>query len=269
MNSIGNIKHIFQTVKKESPILYGVVIFHFILAGICLIGWMVDDRMLAGLNVWVKPMKFSISGGIYVLTSGFLITLYPFSRRKKNIVNTIVSWAMALEIGIIVLQGARGVRSHYNQSNLLDGILFGMMGLLIAVVVCTMVFFIIETLRLKLNTPRPVQWGILLGWIVVLFGSWVGGQMISQMAHNVGVADGGEGLPLINWSTVAGDLRIAHFFALHGIQIIPLFAIVLTNKWAASKMAKNVLVVLFGLLYASWIAFTFYQAKQGIPLVRM
>lgn len=263
------LKIVFATVKKESPILYWIAMFHFLLALGCLMGWMVDDRMLAGLNVWVKPMKFSISGGIYVLTSGFLITLYPFSKRKKNIVNNIISWTMALEICIVVFQGARGVRSHYNQSNLFDGVLFGMMGLLIAIIVCTMVFFIVETIRLKLNTPRPVQWGILLGWIVVLYGSWVGGQMISQMAHNVGVPDGGEGLPWINWSTIAGDLRIAHFFGLHGIQIIPLFALILTKNWNSSKTAKNILVIGFGLLYFSWIAFTFYQAKQGIPLVRL
>ena len=214
-------------------------------------------------------MKFSLSGGIYVLTAGYLITLYPFSRRKKNIVNNIISWTMVLEICIVFLQAARGVRSHYNQSSMFDGILFGSMGILISIIVLFMVFFIVETIRLKLNTPRPVQWGILLGWLVVLFGSWVGGQMIGQMSHNVGVPDGGEGLPWINWSTIAGDLRVAHFFGLHGIQIIPLFALVLTKRWNTSKMVKNLAVICFGLLYASWIAFTFYQAKQGIPLVRL
>ena len=263
------LKHVFQTVRRESPILHAVVMFHIALEINCLIGWMFDSRTLVGLNVWVKPMKFSISGGIYVLTCGFLITLYPFSRRKKNIVNNIISWTMALEICIVVLQAARGVRSHYNQSSLFDGILFGSMGILIGVIVLTMIFFIVETVRLRLNTPRAVQWGILIGWLVVLFGSWVGGQMIGQMSHNVGVPDGGEGLPWINWSTIAGDLRVAHFFGLHGVQIIPLFAVLLTKKWKASKMAQNSVVILFGLLYASWIAFTFYQAKQGMPLVNI
>lgn len=263
------LKNILQTVKSQSPILYVIGMFHFILAVLCLLGWMVDDRMLAGINVWIKPLKFSISGGIYVITSGFLATLYPFSKRKRNIINNLISWPLALEIIIVVLQASRGVQSHYNQSNLFDGILFGVMGLLISIVVLTMVFYIVETIRLKMTVPRPVQWGILLGWLVVLFGSWVGGQMIGQMAHNVGVADGGEGLPVINWSTIAGDLRVAHFFGLHGIQIIPLFAVMLTKKWKASKMAKNLVVILFGLLYASWIAFTFYQAKQGMPLVRL
>ncbi|MEM8509747.1 MAG: hypothetical protein AAF717_18080 [Bacteroidota bacterium] len=263
------LKNVFRTVRKESPILYGIVMFHFLLAFLCLLGWMVDDRMLTGLNVWVKPLKFSISGGIYVLTAGFLITLYPFSKRKKNIVNNIISWAMAIEISIVVLQAARGVRSHYNQSSAFDGILFGTMGLLISIIVLTMVFYIVETIRLRLKTSRPVQWGILIGWLVVLFGSWVGGQMIAQMSHNVGIADGAEGIPVLNWSTIAGDLRIAHFFGLHGIQIIPLFALGLTKRMNTSKMGKNIVVIVFGVVYASWIAFTFYQAKQGMPLVRL
>lgn len=262
------IKKVLQTVQTESPILYRIVVFHFILALICLVGWTLDSRELFGLNVWVKPLKFTISGGLYLLTTGYLITFYPFSRRKKNIVNNIISWTLALEICIIVMQAARGVKSHYNQSNLVDGILFGLMGILISIIVLTMIFFIVETIRLRLNTPRPIQWGILLGWLVVLFGSWVGGQMISQMAHNVGIADGGEGLPLMNWSTIAGDLRVAHFFGLHGIQIIPLFAVGLCKRWNGSIMAKNLVVICFALIYASWIAFTFYQAKQGMPLVR-
>ncbi|PRX54836.1 hypothetical protein [Flagellimonas meridianipacifica] len=263
------IENVLRTVRTESPILYWIGMFHFVLAAICLFGWMIDDRMLTGLNVWVKPLKFTISGGLYVLTSGYLITLYPFSRRKKNIVNNIISWTMLIEIGIIVFQAARGVRSHYNGDSWFDARLFMAMGVLISIIVCTMIFFVVETIRLRLRTERHVQWAILLGWLVVLFGSWAGGQMIGQMSHNVGVADGGEGLPLLNWSTIAGDLRIAHFFGLHGIQIIPLFAVVLTNKWKASNITKSIVVILFGLLYASWIAFTFYQAKQGIPLVRV
>ena len=266
MNYLSNV---FNTVRKESPILFGIVMIHFAMAAACIIGLMVDDRTLMGVNVWIKPLKFTISGGIYILTLGFLITLYPFSRRKKNIINNIVSWTLLVEIGIIFYQASRGVLSHYNQSSAFDGILFAWMGILIGVNVVIMAFFVIETLRLRLKTPRSVQWAILMGWLVVLFGSWVGGQMIGQMSHNVGVADGGAGLPLLNWSTVAGDLRVAHFFGLHGIQIIPLFALGLSKKWKAANREQIITVIIFGLVYASWIAWTFYQAKQAMPFIRI
>ncbi len=256
-------------VKRESPILYTIALIHFILAAVCVIGLLVDDRTLMGVNVWLKPLKFTISGGIYILTVGFLITLYPFSRRKKNIINNIVSWTLLFEILIIFFQGTRGVLSHYNQSSAFDGVLFGLMGLLIGINVLVMVFFVFETIRLKMKTTRSIQIGILMGWIIVFFGSWIGGQMIGQMSHNVGVPDGGAGLPLVNWSTVGGDLRVAHFFGLHGLQLVPLFALVLSNKWKAANKQQILIVVLFGLLYAAWIGFTFYQAKQGIPLIEL
>ncbi len=261
------LKQVSSTVKKESPILYGIVITHLILAIVCLVGLFIDDRTLAGVNVWLKPLKFSISGAIYIFTVGYLMTLYPYSKTKKNILNNIVSWTLLVEIGIIVFQGARGVQSHYNQSSLFDGLLFAAMGILIAINVLVMVLFIFDTLRLKLKTTKPIQLALLFGWIIIVVGSWIGGQMISQMSHNVGVADGGAGLPLVNWSTVGGDLRAAHFFALHGIQIIPLFAFMLSKKWKTSNRNQIIVVSVFGLLFASWIAFTFYQAKQGIPLI--
>ncbi|AXT59607.1 hypothetical protein D1816_04305 [Aquimarina sp. AD10] len=266
MNSI---KKVFSIVRQESPILYSIVLFHFIAVIGCLLGLLIDDRTLMGINVWVKPLKFSISGGIYILTVGYLMTIYPYSSRKKNIINNLVSWTLLLEIGIILYQAARGVKSHYNQSTLFDGLLFAAMGLLIAVNVLIMVLFIIDSARLKVKIPTSIQVALFMGWSVVLFGSWVGGQMISQMAHNVGVADGGAGLPLVNWSTIAGDLRIAHFFGLHGIQIIPLFALWLSRKWKTKDRNQIMAVTVFGLCYAGWIAFTFLQAKQGMPLIKL
>ncbi|GGG14305.1 hypothetical protein GCM10011344_13670 [Dokdonia pacifica] len=264
-----SIKNIIHTVKTSSPILYGIVILHLLMAVGCFIGLLVDDRTLMGINVWIKPLKFTISGAIYIFTFGYLITLYPFSTKKKNIINNINSWTLLLEISIIVYQAARGVQSHYNMSSAFDGMLFAAMGILIGINVLIMVFFIIETLRLRLKTPRPVQWAILMGWIIIVAGSWIGGQMISQVAHTVGVADGGAGLPILNWSTVAGDLRVAHFFGLHSIQIIPLFAVWLSKKWNTTTRNQVIGVVLFGLLFAGWIGFTFYQAKQGMPFIKL
>ena len=257
------------TVKTESPSLYWIVVAHFAFALVCIPGLLFDDRLLMGINVWVKPFKFLISTGIYLMTFGYFTSLYPFSKRKKKIFNTIVAWTLLVETVIIVGQGIRGVQSHYNMNSPMDGILFAMMGILIGVNVFIMVFYLIETIRLKMNTTKSVQWAIFLGWIILIIGSWVGGQMISQMSHNVGIVDGGEGLPLVNWSTIAGDLRVAHFFGIHGMQIIPLFAFWLSKKWKASSRNQVIAVTIFGLSYAAWLGFTFYQAKQGMALINL
>lgn len=266
---MNQIRKIFSIVKQESPILYWIAIIMFIGASGCLTGIFLDDRTLMGINVWIKPLKFFISVGIYIITVGFLITLYPFSKIKKHVIRNIVSWTLLLEVAIVTMQGARGVQSHYNQSNIVDGILFGIMGILIAINVLIMVLFVIDTIRLKLDTQKSIQWAILLGWIITVFGSWVGGQMIGQMAHSVGVQDGGAGLPLLNWSTVTGDLRVAHFIGIHALQILPLFGVLLYKVWNTKHKNQVVVITIFGMLYAAWIAYTFYQASLGIPFIRM
>lgn len=266
---MNNLKHVFSTVKSSSPVLYWFSMFILMLAAGSFAGLFIDDRTLLGVNVWVKPLKFTISTAIYMMTVGFLINFYPYSNRKRKAITGTVAWTLLIEMIIIPLQAVRGVQSHYNQSTPFDGIMFGCMGLLIGINVLVMTLLLIDAIRLKLKTEKAVQWAIVLGWAIVLAGSWVGGQMISQMAHNVGVVDGGAGIPILNWSTKGGDLRIAHFFGLHGIQIIPLFALWASNKWKSSNRNQILAVTGFALLYAGWIAFTFYQAKQGMPLVAM
>lgn len=263
------VNHIFRTVKDESRTVYWIAMITFALGFICLVGLAIDDRTLMGVSVWIKPLKFTVSIAIYILTIGFLLTLYPYSIKKKRIINGIVAWTLFIEIVIIICQASRGVQSHYNTSSLFDAVLYNCMGLLTVINVFVLIILVIDTIRLKLNTDKSVQWAILGGLLIVLFSSWIGGQMISQLSHNIGVADGGPGLPLVNWSTVGGDLRIAHFFGLHGIQIIPFFAFWISKKWQLPSRNQIIIVTIFGLLYASWIGFVFYQAKQGIPLIQM
>lgn len=258
-----------STLKNESPFLYSIVIFHLLCILPCVYGMMSDDRLLMGVNVWVKPLKFVISGAIYVATIGFLATLYPYSNRKKKIILNTVALTMILELFIILYQGFRGVKSHYNLDSAFDALMYASMGIMVSINVLIMVVILFDTIRKKLDTSRVIQWSILLGWMIILYGSALGGQMISQLSHNVGIADGAEGLPFLNWSTIAGDLRVAHFFGLHGLQIIPLFAFFVSKKWKSTHTNHIIAVSIFAALYIAWISFTFYQAKQGIPFIKM
>lgn len=258
---------IFSTVKKESPVLYHVVLAHLLLGAVTFIALLIDSRTLLGANVWLKPFKFCVSGAIYIITLGYFMTLYPYSKIKKVLFGHLVAWTLLVELLIIILQGARGVQSHYNTSNSLDGLLFAAMGILVGINVIIMIIFMIDTVRLKMKTERSIQIAILFGWVILIVGSWVGGQMIRQMSHTVGIASNGEGLPLVNWSTIAGDLRVAHFFGLHGLQIIPLLAYWLRKKTVISNKKQVLLISSIAIAYASFIGYIFHQAKQGLPFL--
>ncbi|MGC1516939.1 MAG: hypothetical protein WA810_15305, partial [Maribacter sp.] len=57
---------IVQSVRKESPFAFWVAILIFSMGIGCVVGILIDDRTLLGVSVWQKPLKFSISIGIYL-----------------------------------------------------------------------------------------------------------------------------------------------------------------------------------------------------------
>ncbi len=88
-------------------------------------------------------------------------------------------------------------------------------------------------------------------------------------AHSVGVADGGPGLPLVGWSTVGGDLRVAHFVGLHALQLLPLFAWVLHRRRFAALGAggRLALVRIAGWGYLGALLLLTWQALRGQSVV--
>jgi hypothetical protein len=101
-------------------------------------------------------------------------------------------------------------------------------------------------------------WGIRLGLIIFLIFSMEGGLMSSRLTHTVGAPDGSAGLPVVNWSKEYGDLRVAHFFGMHALQILPLFGFFVAKRPAG--------VFLFGTVYFIFVTALLLQAMSRIPL---
>lgn len=71
-------------------------------------------------------------------------------------------------------------------------------------------------------------WSIRIGIFIFVVFSFEGFLMGSKMSRTVGAADGSDGLVFLNWSKNFGDLRIAHFFGMHGLQVTPLLGLLHT-----------------------------------------
>ena len=223
-----------------------------------------DSVQVLGINRWVKPIKFFVSTAIFVWTVALYLS-YLKDYRKSDFV---ISWGMVLiflvELSAVVLQAARGTTSHFNVKEPFDGILFAVMGMFIISNTILVIYLFLLYLTAKIDLPKSIVWGMRLGLILFLAASFEGGYMSAQMAHSVGVADGGAGLPIINWSSKGGDLRVAHFFGLHAFQAVPFFAYTLEKYKVKSP---TVWTFAFALAYLSIFTFLFIQALDGQPLV--
>ena len=94
--------------------------------------------------------------------------------------------------------------------------------------------------------------------------------MTTAGAHSVGVPDGGPGLPLVGWSTVGGDLRVAHFVGLHGMQIIPLLGLWLASPAMRRRYAAGqrlALVWTGGVAYVAMTLILMWQALRGQSVI--
>ena len=254
--------------RSRNPLLYYVAIAHLLGAVVCLVLMVVDDTRILGLNRWMKPFKFFTSIAIYLLTFCWLSGDLPKSRFVR-----IFSWqivvAMIVEISIIVMQAARGTKSHFNMESPSGAVLFSVMGFFILYNTIWVALFTIRYFRSKFEKLPPAYiLGARLGLLLFLLGSALGGYMSSGRGHTVGAADGGPGLPLLNWSTGFGDLRVAHFFGLHGLQVLMLLGIFLASRQLPLRQ-KNAVVGMTFVAMLAFVLWTFWEARQEIPLVRM
>ena len=249
--------------QKQSGLIFSGVGFAALFL-ILTIFMLFDSEQILGINRWIKPMKFAGSVSIFLLTLAVYLYFLPGLRTSK----ALIAWgtiAMQVEeIVLIVMQAARGTTSHFNFNTLFDAAVFGAMGLMILLNSLLIIYLTFLYFRTEINLPTAIVWGLRLGLIVFLFGSIEGGYMSSQARHAVGAADGGAGLPFVNWSAENGDLRVAHFVGLHALQMIPLAALLL-YRWR--KRSATILTFAFALVYLSSFTFVFVQAMHGKPLL--
>lgn len=243
------------------------------------LGLVLDDRTLLGAPIWLKPLKFAISLGIFAFTWSWMMSLHPSPPRLLQRAGTVVAATSAVEMAIIVGQAARGRQSHFNFETPLDSALFGMMGITIMVL-----WFGTAAASLVLAArslaPRPENLAIRLGMGISLVGMLLAVLMLVRPsgiagfrgAHSVGVVDGGPGLPVTMWSTTGGDLRIPHFVGLHALQVLPLLALLLSamavrRAGLAAEEVRTRLVWTGGAVYTGLLALVTWQALRGQALL--
>ncbi|MDF2979325.1 MAG: hypothetical protein K0S40_4053 [Actinomycetospora sp.] len=256
---------VLRTARRGHAGLFWLAATLGALAVVLAFAAVVDDRELLGAPLWLKPLKFALSFGLYALALAWMIGQLDRGRRTARAVGWVLTVGSAVEVGVIVAQAARGRRSHFNEETPLDGSLYSLMGATVALIWLATAVVAVVLLRQRVADPG-LRWGIRLGLGVGLVGMGLGMLMVDGGAHAVGVADGGPGLPFVGWSTVGGDLRVGHFVGIHALQVLPLLAAAL----AATRLdaaARRGLVVVAGLGYLGLVGLATWQALRGQPVL--
>ena len=237
-------------------------------------GWLalIDDRTLNDVGIWDKPLKFQLSTGMFLLMASWVFTRLPADWRH-TLAGRYVIWAAIMstlfEVGYIAFQASRGEASHFNYSSGFTIAMYGLMGAGAVILTSTALVQGIGVLRHDAGDPsafrRALGWGLVLTFVL---GTATGAYMSAQMSgHWVGgpPSDSG-GLPLLGWSTTAGDLRPPHFLGIHAAQVLPVMALILI---AMTRRHADLLTRLAIGAYVALTVAAFWQAVSGLPLIAL
>src|ERR1700689_3318641 len=90
------------------------------------------------------------------------------------------------------------------------------------------------------------------------------GRLAIGGAHTVGAPDGGRGLPVTGWSAEHGDLRVALFLGMHGLQVLPLLAWwIARRRFAADERTQRNLVFAMAASYLALFGLILWQGFRG------
>ena len=228
-----------------------------------------DTVQVGGRYRLIKPLNFSMSMAMYLATIVVLLDYLRVSMWLKKVIGWGVSICILIGITCITMQAARGTTSHFNNSTPFDSTITSLMDIVDPLNSVFVLFLLIFALQSKYNVSRSSQLGIVFGILLFLAGSVIGGVMVAHGQSVVGVAPGGPGLPVVNWSTTGGDFRVSHFLGIHALQILPIAGWIIGQMEGLPRRAKPTAVVAVSAGYVSLMGFVFLQALNGVPLVRM
>ncbi len=229
-----------------------------------------DGRSLAGANLWLKPLKFEVSVGLYLGTLAFFFPMAsPAFRRSTG--GRFVVWGAILtgllEVAYIGWRASRGEASHFNKATPLAGALYALMGVGAILLSAASPVLAWGIGRSDAPPARPAyRLGVILGLLMAFALGTAGGMvMASGTGHTVGGAVGPDSvLPIVGWSRTIGDLRVPHFLALHSLQVVAIVG-ACAGRWLG-RWGSPAVVAMAGLYGLATIGL-FAEALAGRPLL--
>ncbi len=255
------IKHFQILLKNSNEQLYIYGCICIVATLVCFILKNYSSVQISEVNAWIKPIKFFLSIAVFAFTMAVYVSLLQNQEQVNLYVWSFIIW-LSIEVLLITYQSSRGKKSHFNIETPFDNLIYGIMGIAIfAIVIHTFYITILFFTQKEFTISPEMVLAIQLSFIMMVIFALEGFAMIPIFKHTVGGEDNSAGIPIVNWSKNFGDLRVAHFFGIHALQLIPILCYFL------AKTKKEVIIICT--LYFVFVTFTLIQALQGKPLIKL
>jgi hypothetical protein len=267
-------KTLFELSRlKYTKSLYWLAVISAVGAVVLVPFWIFDPRELGGVSAWEKPLKFFISSAIFSFTFSWLSSFITKGSRWVKVAGLFIAISLAVELVLIAAMAALGTTSHFNVSTPAAIVIWSLMATFISIVLFATLFLSITILLQKqqeFNLKLTLTLGSLntaIGMGLAYLMTWPTANQLANYqgiagAHSVGVDDGGPGLPFLGWSTVAGDLRVGHFFGLHSIQVA---AILLALSLLLPIAFRIPLIVVGNITWLGFVGIVTWQSLRAEP----
>ncbi len=213
----------WQSLSMTSKVLvgYGVLM---LIALMLTYAWSLNDhRVIRGVGVWVKPMKFMAATAMFALTTVWVLKVADSHIDQADVYIWIVALLVStslFEVVYISYQGSQSSASHYNVSDPFHAFMFGIMGIAAVGLTASQGWLAWEIWHEKQSADIPVETlGVIIGLVLTFILSTISGFMLGGNQPPAG-----QGLPIVGWH-LHKDIRPAHFLGVHAQQFIPLFGI--------------------------------------------
>ncbi|MFN6252173.1 MAG: hypothetical protein ACK4Y5_08865 [Acetobacteraceae bacterium] len=254
------LRALFEALDQRQPILARLGWVMLIIVVFCLMAAMIDGRTINGVSVWVKPAKFAASFVAWFWTMAWAWgVLAPAAR--DGWVARIVLWGTVLaatfEQGWILLRAALGLPSHF-ATDRVGEIAYRLMGLgAMTLVFLALLLGILVLLRGDQQQPKNWRLAVGLGLAITgILGGVTGATISTVTTPYIGgtMTDATNFAPFF-WSRDGGDLRTAHFLAVHAMQALPALVLLMQSvKPAGVGIAACLWIALTGAAYAAAFA---------------
>ncbi|MBC7973348.1 MAG: hypothetical protein H7138_00060, partial [Myxococcales bacterium] len=174
----------------------------------------------------LKPLKFAVSITLLLVTIALILRVLTLGETSRRLLAWTLALTMVVEMAAILGQALRGQASHFNTRTPFDAAVWTTM--LVAILVAFGVLVVIAGIA----TVRPIQVEPVLAF-AIRAGLW-----LLLLVAVSGFAMGGRGSHTVG---AAGDLRVPHFFAMHGLQVLPVVALV-SGRLPIGERARWVVV---------------------------